>query len=285
MSVTVVKGAHANKAEAEQKRMSSIRQSVSSWSAGVEAEARFWRLWASTKGHIWPDEFQRRLNPEAPLDHTVGERINEGGSVLDVGSGPLTSLGKVYGDKSFKVIACDPLAHLYDHILLENSIDPLVRTEFAVAEDLSCFFSEEGFDVVHCQNALDHSFDPVRGIEEMLRLTKPGGLVILRHHRNEAEHERYSGFHQYNFDEQDGEFVIWNKSSKVIVGETLPTGSAIIQVSGEDNIEVIISKNKAVKQEGRSERDRARIRDLHEGMVGFYTAPFMSGEGNPVIQV
>lgn len=277
MSVTVIKGAQ-NKADVERKRISNISQSVSSWSSGVKAEANFWRLWASTKGHLWPEEFQRRLDPEAPLDHTVGAVIAEGGSVLDVGSGPLTSLGKTYDGKSFKVIACDPLALLYDQILLENVIDPLIRTEFAVAEDLSCFFPVGQFDVVHCQNALDHSFDPIRGIQEMLRVTKTGGRVVLRHHLNEAEHEHYSGFHQYNFDEQDGDFVIWNKNSRIRVQDTLPAGSSMTHVRSADGIEVVISKNKAAKQEARSELDRARIRDLHTGMVAFYTAPFMSAE-------
>lgn len=258
--------------------MSSISQSVSRWSAGIEAEARFWRLWASTRGHIWPEEFQRRLDPEAPLDHTVGVRISEGGSMLDVGSGPLTSLGKTCDGKSFKLLACDPLAPLYDQILSENAISPLVRPEFAVAEDLSCFFPEEEFDVVYCQNALDHSFDPIRGIEEMLRVTKSGGHVILRHHINEAEHERYAGFHQYNFDEQDGEFVIWNKSSAIRVRDTLSAGSSMTHVRSGDNIEVVISKSTAAREGARSEQDRARIRDLHEGLVAFYTAPFMSSE-------
>jgi SAM-dependent methyltransferase len=258
--------------------MSSISQSVSNWSSGVKAEANFWKLWASTKGHIWPQEFERRLDPDAVLDHTVGTRITKDGTVLDVGSGPLTSLGKVYGDKSFKVFACDPLAHLYDDILNENAINPLVRTEFAVAEDLSCFFPEEGFDVVHCQNALDHSFDPIRGIEEMLMVTKIGGHVILRHHINEAEHENYSGFHQYNFDEQDDDFVIWNKNAKILVRDTLPIGASLTHVRNGETIEVVISKGTSTKQDVRSDRDRARIRDLHEGVVAFYTTPFMSSE-------
>ena len=35
-------------------------------------------------------------------------------------------------------------------------------------------------------NALDHSFDPVLGIERMLQVTRPGGWVLLRHARNEG---------------------------------------------------------------------------------------------------
>jgi len=112
----------------------------------------------------------------------------------------------------------------------------------------------------------------------MLMVTKPGGHVVLRHHVNEAEHERYRGFHQYNFDEQDGDFVIWNKNSRVLVRDMLPSWAEITQVRTTTSIEVIINKRKPADQETRSERDRARIRDLHEGVVTFYTSPFMSKE-------
>ena len=45
----------------------------------------------------------------------------------------------------------------------------------------------------------------------MMRVLKVGGNLVLRHNRNEAEAEKYSGFHQFNFDQRDKEFVIWNQ--------------------------------------------------------------------------
>jgi len=69
--------------------------------------------------------------------------------------------------------------------------------------------------MVVCRNALDHSFDPVRGIEEMLLVLKIGGRVNLIHYANEAEEGKYVGFHQWNFDVVDGRPIVWNKNTHV----------------------------------------------------------------------
>ncbi|WP_162751446.1 methyltransferase domain-containing protein [Rhizobium sp. CNPSo 4062] len=41
--------------------------------------------------------------------------------------------------------------------------------------DLSLFFNDLAFDIVYCQNTLDHCFDPMSAIVEMLRVLKVGG--------------------------------------------------------------------------------------------------------------
>jgi SAM-dependent methyltransferase len=253
-----------------------VSMSIGAWSAGIDHEAQFWHDWAQTKGARWPDEYARRLDPAASVDALIGEPLRRSGSgarLLDVGSGPLTPVGKRYRDAEFTVSACDPLARLYDVILQAAGIEPLVRTEFAVAEDLSAFYAPSSFDVVYCQNALDHSFDPVRGIIEMCRVVRVGGHVILRHSPNEAESECYVGFHQYNFDEQDGEFVIWNKKSRVKVADAMPI-AVDITCRRNSCIEVVIKKiGEFPDHASRSERDRARIRELHEDLIGFFVSP------------
>ena len=93
----------------------------------------------------------------------------------------------------------------------------LVETETAFAEELSSFYPINYFDVVHCNNALDHSLEPVRSIEEMLLVVKLGGRIALRHLRNVAELERYVGLHQWNFDSEGEDFIIWNMDSQVNV--------------------------------------------------------------------
>jgi nitrite reductase/ring-hydroxylating ferredoxin subunit len=37
---------------------------------------------------------------------------------------------------------------------------------------------------------------------------------VLRHVRREGEHMKYSGFHQWNFDIEDGHLVLWNRVKK-----------------------------------------------------------------------
>merc|ERR1712023_378618 len=100
------------------------------------------------------------------------------------------------------------------------------------AEDLHTCFPPSYFDVVHVRNALDHAFDPLLGIERMLRVVRPGGWVLLRHARNEGVPGKFrNGLHQWSFDTA-GEgssttFIIWNPELRVDVSKyLLDTGLA-----------------------------------------------------------
>jgi SAM-dependent methyltransferase len=60
-------------------------------------------------------------------------------------------------------------------------------------------FKTGTFDVAHISNAIDHSENPMCVLGELIRITKPGGIVIVQGFENEAYFENYAGLHQYNF--------------------------------------------------------------------------------------
>jgi SAM-dependent methyltransferase len=95
--------------------------------------------------------------------------------------------GKRYKGAKIDITAVDPLAPFYAEILSRLSVERPIETVQAFAEDLTAYFEVSSFDLVHCCNALDHSFDPMRGVEEMLAVTRVGGRLILRHNANEGE--------------------------------------------------------------------------------------------------
>lgn len=196
------------------------------WTKGVGEQIAFWTVWIKTHGYEWPAEFKARVDAARPLDPIIADLIPAHithCSLLDVGAGPLTCLGKVgSGSTLLDVSACDPLAKVYQALLEINGITPLVPTAFANAENLSVFYPVNQFDITHCRNALDHSLDPLTGLIEMLRVTKVGGYVVLDHELNEGVHADYHGLHQYNFDVQDGRFIIWNPSLRIDVATALP---------------------------------------------------------------
>ena len=71
------------------------------------------------------------------------------------------------------------------------------------------------------RNALDHSFNPLLGIMQMLYVTRIGGKVVLNHMDNEAVNAQYQGLHQWNLQVVGENFLIWNKHMKVDVNELL----------------------------------------------------------------
>jgi SAM-dependent methyltransferase len=214
------------------------------WRKGVDLEVNFWRRWLETGGLQWPEDFRERLDPDLAMGHRlVAEKIDRlphrSIAILDVGAGPLTALGKVVPGKDLSITPVDPLASRYDRLLDELGIEPPVRTIAGHGERLTDMFARESFDISFAQNALDHSWDPILVIENMLQVTKKSGFVLLRHMQNEGENERYGGLHQWNFDVRAGDLIIWNRRAQHNVSRIFgPVASleAFLETEGEGNV-------------------------------------------------
>lgn len=204
------------------------------WNRGHTSEVTFWDRYLGTRGLRWPEEFTRRLNPDLELDRELGllaSKRDPGSAItlLDVGAGPLTAVGKRWDGKAVDVKAIDPLALEYDKLLLKHAINPPIRTSMGMAEDVTTLFSENTFDIVHARNCLDHGIDPFRAVSEMLSVAKPGGFVYLKHHPNEAINEEWRGLHQWNFSmNPDGKFIISSRDSEVDVTQALSDRGKVV---------------------------------------------------------
>jgi SAM-dependent methyltransferase len=143
-------------------------------------------------------------------------------TILDVGAGPLTVLGKTAPGKKLMITAVDPLADEYDRLLAKYGTRPIVRTRRSAAERLTKHFPADSFDLCYARNCLDHAVDPVRAITQMVEAAKPGCHVLLEHHPNEAENNDYMGLHHWNFSMSgNGHFVIKSKKRITDMTETL----------------------------------------------------------------
>ena len=201
---------------------------------GWEAELSFWEHWISTRGFNWPEDFARKTDPEAPVliprrflpaaarrpSRSVRRRKPKI-SILDVGAGPLSIVGTRLPGVEVEVVAVDPLADEYNAMLERHGIVPHVRTLPCAAETVADTLGEARFDLVYCQNALDHSADPLSGLEQMVRAVKPGCWVVLKHVIDEGENESYCGLHDWNFRLESGRFVIWNPERRIHPDEEL----------------------------------------------------------------
>jgi SAM-dependent methyltransferase len=191
---------------------------------GLFAERYFWWRWIRTRGLIWPEEFQDRLDPDRPFSaHLVRyiEALPDPVRVLDVGAGPITSLGYRVPGKQLELTPVDVLAPHYDAMLRRRGVTPPVRTTYADAENMRERFPEASFDLVCAQNSLDHTSNPVAAIQEMVRLAKPDRHVVLVHAVDEAESQKYIGLHQWNLSEKDGQFLVWRPGQTIAVASVL----------------------------------------------------------------
>jgi hypothetical protein len=193
-------------------------------------------------------EFDRvfRFSPDSeirdPLVRAELERTPESDvSILDVGAGPVTSLGFRYPGKHLAITPVDPLADDYARLLRAARLQPPVTTIRVPGEALLDHFGPQRFDVAYANTSLDHSTDPFVIISNMVGVVRRAGSVLLRHSRNEGEEQRYEGLHQWNFDVVDDDLVVWNNAVEVNVGRALG-GRATLESwieDGEDQDQVL----------------------------------------------
>src|SRR5947209_411899 len=71
------------------------------WKDHVSNEVLFWKVFCETGGREWPDDFRTRMDPNQELQPYLRELLQPRGkpdavSILDVGAGPMTYLGKCW---------------------------------------------------------------------------------------------------------------------------------------------------------------------------------------------
>jgi SAM-dependent methyltransferase len=98
--------------------------------------------------------------------------IDAGARVLEVGSG---AHGLVFFFGATRGVGVDPLAA--DYATLFPAWQPRARTVAAAGERLP--FADASFDVVLCDNVVDHAEDPARITRELTRVLAPGGLLYF----------------------------------------------------------------------------------------------------------
>lgn len=192
------------------------------WTDALPSEIRFWEKVASGEIEKYAETFRRRCASAQPFPSHLRRflRSDRTTRILDVGSGPHTSIGQVDVPSPVRITAVDPLADKYNEILERNGIEPVVRTIYGKAERVD----EYGlglFDFVYSRNALDHSYDPMTAIGAMLRVLDREGVIYLEGSVNEGEKQKYGGLHQWNFQPVDDDLVIWRQDNKRSLKETI----------------------------------------------------------------
>lgn len=189
------------------------------WLKGIGPEIKFWDNYMKEKengiygsGYQWTVERDKKFT----LEEDIPREAMGGYSFLDVGSGPFSRCGISTDKVMLEATSVDPLAYTYNELKHKHGIDNGVEIQFEFAETLNESYKENSFDMVHMSNSLDHSFDPIHIIWQLLYVCKIGGKIILRHTENEAKRANYTDFHLWNLSLHNAEnsFVIWRENKR-----------------------------------------------------------------------
>ena len=169
------------------------------WSKNINEELDYWRGWLK--------EF-----PNFTVKNNVNDFINkielnkcmkdlpEPIKVIDIGCGLIPALCYANLEKKMNLVTVDVLAEEYIKILSDSGVKVPVLPIKGHVEELDKIFPAESFDFVYMQNSLDHCYDPIKGLKQLIRLAKPNCYIYLKHHVNVGEWTKYHGLHQWDFD-------------------------------------------------------------------------------------
>lgn len=226
-------------------------QDFQRWLTGIPYEVAFWRSYYGNKRRR-DDLFRWSLyDKPCHLDNFDIDKYIDGLStphpkLLDVGCALSYMFSSNINGKHFDVDYVDPLAPFYNQILRKYRIE---RPEiyFGMIESLTGSYAPNTVDFIHVRNALDHCSNPLNGIIQALVTLKKDGVLYLNHFRDEAKNEGYRGFHQFNINEKDGNFILWNKDTALNVTEICKEFADVATtVTPEGRIVSVITKKAEV---------------------------------------
>jgi len=102
---------------------------------------------------------------------------HDAGLILDVATGQGNFIPFLLGFKSVeKIIAVDVIEQLKPFFEKHYADKPV---EYQLADAYNLPFDSESFDTVSVSNSLHHFEDTQKVLQEMLRVLKPGGMIII----------------------------------------------------------------------------------------------------------
>lgn len=137
--------------------------------------------WYASLTHKSLDEFKA-------LARRIAEQIPPGSDVLEVAPGPgyfAVELAKLGG---YRVTGLD-ISRTFVEIARENARQARVEVDFRQGNAASMPFGSESFDFLLCRAAFKNFTEPLRALEEMYRVLKPGGRALIIDLRKDASPE------------------------------------------------------------------------------------------------
>jgi len=144
---------------------------------GPGMEGRTARWYARTRKNEMED-FRRQAAK-------IAARLRSGSQVLEVAPGPgyfaveLAKLG------NFQITALD-ISKTFIEIATENARRAGVKIDFQLGNASAMPFADGSFDLVYCSAAFKNFTEPVKALDEMFRVLRPGGEAIVHDLRKDV---------------------------------------------------------------------------------------------------
>lgn len=142
------------------------------WRSAQDYERRWWEARGGESDLAYLRTYAQTVADALSSCH----RFGPDSVVLEIGSGPAGILTHLLGARR---IGVDPLEEFFAGVPgWRSQRDPTVRYAAAIGEQLP--FADNCFNVIVCDNVLDHCADPGQVVREMARTLRPGGCAYLR---------------------------------------------------------------------------------------------------------
>jgi len=214
---------------------------------GLLAEKAYWDLFLRRREE---DQLTRELDPNRPLARGLWALVEkipaDPVTILEVGAGPIATVGFSHPKRRLQVTPTDPLADEYNRMLHRRGKVPPVPTIYADAERLTAQFGADAFHIAYAANCIDHMRDPLRAIREMVNVVRPGGFVVMEHLIDEGARQDYSGLHQWNMRGENGRAILWNRRERHDLANLLAPACLVRATVEEDTVHVEIQKRTVV---------------------------------------
>lgn len=201
-----------------------LRERIGKAQDAYQLETNYWDWVLSPHNTENREQIRQRLSREErhevfpePVAHYARfykEKTGYPPLVLDLGSGPVSTLSHGVETELLRLCAVDPLADRY-HFLLDKigaQIPHKILSGFG--EELSSFFGEGIFDIAWSRNTMDRALMPRRFFEEMVKVTKPGGLIILESFIPAGTFEHFSVHAPHSLTLNEGNELICETDSR-----------------------------------------------------------------------
>ncbi len=110
--------------------------------------------------------------------------FTQASAVLEVGSG----MGLLTRDVALRLPHAELVGIEYSEKQLAQADHTVANLRFVQGDAHELEFEDDRFDVVYCRCLLECIYDPLRVLQEMYRVTRPGGRVFVQENDTSAQH-------------------------------------------------------------------------------------------------